>query len=166
MDKLLDDLANMRAIGTLPDGRPLPNGHRNGIHPISTSQDAPGFLKNRQSSYNTSNPSSPIGQRGNMGAMSPRPLANSRPQVRTVGRTTKTITRKPSSTGEKVLYGGVIYAVQAMWSVPKYYKAWKEYFYPHEARPDIVKTYPVRSHLPVRLVPSSNLTTSATRREP
>ena len=82
--------------------------------------------------------------------MSPRTMTMSRPQVRTVGRTSKTITRKTSSTGEKVLYGGVIYAVQAMWSVPKYYKAWKEYFYPHDARPDIVKAYDVRPSLPIR----------------
>ena len=80
----------------------------------------------------------------------PRSVPRTTTRIGGAGRTTKKVIRKPATRGEVTLYGAVIYTVQAMWGFPQWYRGWKEYFYPHSSKPNIVKAYGVRPSLPVR----------------
>ncbi|CAK7205488.1 hypothetical protein SEUCBS139899_008264 [Sporothrix eucalyptigena] len=44
-----------------------------------------------------------------------------------------------------------MYSLQAVLSVPLWVRSWREYFYPPEGGPDIVKAYECRPHLPIRI---------------
>lgn len=55
----------------------------------------------------------------------------------------------------RVYYAAAISAVQGAHASGRWYKGWQEWFYPPAQGPDIVKSYDVKAHLPVRFVPRS-----------
>lgn len=50
----------------------------------------------------------------------------------------------------RVVNGSLMYGVKGLMSPILWYRGWKEYFYPPDDRPNIVKTYDCRPHLPAR----------------
>ncbi len=55
----------------------------------------------------------------------------------------------------KLAYATTIHTLTSILGLPQWYKGWKEYFYPPEGKPDIVKYYETRRWLPVRSVQPS-----------
>jgi hypothetical protein len=58
--------------------------------------------------------------------------------------------QKVPSLLSKLSYTGQIYGLQGYLTPFLWYRDWKEYFYPPDAGPNIVKKYEVRPLLPVR----------------
>ncbi len=50
----------------------------------------------------------------------------------------------------KVSYATHVYGIQGMLAPLLWFRGWSDYFYPPDGRPNLVKKYEVRPHLPVR----------------
>lgn len=62
----------------------------------------------------------------------------------------KQLRSQPPPLLRKFGYASYIYTVQSLAGPFNWYHGWKEWFYPPDVRPNIVKSYECRPHLPVR----------------
>ncbi len=68
----------------------------------------------------------------------------------TAGKNKKGLKKDAPPFPKKLEFAIHMYSLQAVLSVPLWYRGWKEYFYPPDGGPNIVKAYDCRPHLPVR----------------
>jgi hypothetical protein len=60
------------------------------------------------------------------------------------------LTKEPPPFFSKIHYATRVYGLQTFVNQALWFRGWKEYFYPPNDAPNIVKTYECRPHLPVR----------------